>query len=103
MAGFEPTTSRLLSECSTAKLHWLCLGYDRLPRDPSENRSAQSNKQRTTPVGFEPTRAEPTGLAGRRLNHSAKVSWWPTARLPSGDAVDDDAQDKPSINIARQE
>jgi hypothetical protein len=31
-----------------------------------------SNK--TTPVGFEPTRAEPTGLAGRRLNHSAKVS-----------------------------
>ena len=29
---------------------------------------------KTTPVGFEPTRAEPTGLAGRRLNHSAKVS-----------------------------
>ena len=25
-------------------------------------------------MGFEPTRAEPTGLAGRRLNHSAKVS-----------------------------
>ena len=23
MAGFEPTTSRLLSGCSTAKLHWL--------------------------------------------------------------------------------
>ena len=22
MAGFEPTTSRLLSGCSTAKLHW---------------------------------------------------------------------------------
>ena len=33
--------------------------------------SASAN---TTPVGFEPTRAEPTGLAGRRLNHSAKVS-----------------------------
>ena len=30
--------------------------------------------QHATPVGFEPTRAEPTGLAGRRLNHSAKVS-----------------------------
>ena len=29
---------------------------------------------RATPVGFEPTRAEHTGLAGRRLNHSAKVS-----------------------------
>ena len=28
----------------------------------------------TTPVGFEPTRAEPTNLAGWRLNHSAKVS-----------------------------
>ena len=24
MAGIEPTTSRLLSECSTAKLHWQC-------------------------------------------------------------------------------
>ena len=28
----------------------------------------------TTPVGFEPSRAEPIGLASRRLNHSAKVS-----------------------------
>ena len=27
-----------------------------------------------TPVGFEPTRAEPTHLAGERLNHSAKAS-----------------------------
>ena len=27
-----------------------------------------------TPVGFEPTRADPIGLAGRRLNRSAKVS-----------------------------
>ena len=26
------------------------------------------------PVGFEPTRAEPTHLAGERLNHSAKAS-----------------------------
>ena len=31
-------------------------------------------RKKTTPVGFEPTRAEPTGLAGRRLNLSAKVS-----------------------------
>ena len=29
---------------------------------------------RTTPVGFEPTRGNPIGLAGRRLNCSAKVS-----------------------------
>ena len=28
----------------------------------------------TTPMGFEPTRAEPKGLAGLRLNHSATVS-----------------------------
>ena len=28
----------------------------------------------TTPVGFEPTQGDPIGLAGRRLNHSAKVS-----------------------------
>ena len=28
----------------------------------------------TTPVGFEPTRGDPIGLAGRRLNHSAKMS-----------------------------
>ena len=30
--------------------------------------------QETTPVGFEPTRGDPIGLAGRRLNRSAKVS-----------------------------
>ena len=30
--------------------------------------------KKTTPEGFEPSRAEPIGLAGRRLNHSAKVS-----------------------------
>ena len=29
---------------------------------------------KSTPVGFEPTRAEPIGLAGRRLSRSAKVS-----------------------------
>ncbi len=31
-------------------------------------------QQRATPVGFEPTRGDPIGLAGRRLNRSAKVS-----------------------------
>ncbi len=30
---------------------------------------------KTTPEGFEPSRAKPNGLAGRRLNHSAKVSY----------------------------
>ena len=30
--------------------------------------------KQTTPVGFEPTRGDHIGLAGRRLSHSAKVS-----------------------------
>ena len=30
----------------------------------------------TTPVGFEPTRGDPIGLAGRRLNRLAKVSMY---------------------------
>ncbi len=30
----------------------------------------------TTPAGFEPARAEPNSLAGCRLNHSAKVSYY---------------------------
>ena len=34
-----------------------------------------------TPVGFEPTRGDPIGLAGRRLNHSAKVSLYTFDRL----------------------
>ena len=36
-----------------------------------------------TPMGFEPTRAEPIGSAGRRLNHSAKVSWKHQNQCPS--------------------
>ena len=35
---------------------------------------AAQKKINTTPVGFEPTRGDPIGLAGRRLNRSAKVS-----------------------------
>ena len=35
---------------------------------------ANSCQPKTTPVGFEPTRGDPIGLAGRRLNRSAKVS-----------------------------
>ena len=33
-----------------------------------------STSVHATPVGFEPTRGDPIGLAGRRLSHSAKVS-----------------------------
>ena len=37
-------------------------------------RIAALENLKTTPVGFEPTRGDPIGLAGRRLNRSAKVS-----------------------------
>ena len=40
-------------------------------------RARDANIQRTTPVGFKPTRGDPIGLAGRRFNHSAKVSMLP--------------------------
>jgi hypothetical protein len=40
--------------------------------------------QVATPVGFEPTRGDPIGLAGRRLSRSAKVSL--RSRAMSGDA-----------------
>ena len=36
--------------------------------------AGQHPQKKTTPVGFEPTRGDPIGLAGRRLNRSAKVS-----------------------------
>ncbi len=40
------------------------------------------------PVGFEPTRGDPIGLAGRRLNHSAKVSLQASGlRLHAGAAI----------------
>ena len=68
----------------------LCCAGERLGTSTSDSRRA-SNRERgprgpaleeqrvlvatnTTPVGFEPTQGDPIGLAGRRLNHSAKVS-----------------------------
>ena len=35
---------------------------------------AGQHSQKKTPVGFEPTRGDPIGLAGRRISRSAKVS-----------------------------
>ena len=35
---------------------------------------SEGHKKVATPTGFEPVRAEPTHLAGERLNHSAKAS-----------------------------
>ena len=38
------------------------------------NKKASQQCMKATPVGFEPTRGDPIGLAGRRLSRSAKVS-----------------------------
>ena len=39
--------------------------------------------KKATPEGFEPSRAKPNGLAGRRLNHSAKVSYAENTKILS--------------------
>ena len=42
-------------------------------------------KKMSTRMGFEPTRAEPIGLAVQRLNHSATssvVGWWQAEQGP---------------------
>ena len=46
----------------------------------SKQQTTKTLKHNATPVGFEPTRGDPIGLAGRRLSHSAKVS------MSAGDA-----------------
>ena len=38
------------------------------------NKKTSQQCMQTTPVGFEPTRGDPIGLAGQRLNRSANVS-----------------------------
>ena len=49
----------------------------------SSSSKVLSGKERheSTPVGFEPTRGDPIGLAGRRLSRSAKVSSAQATRL----------------------
>ena len=50
----------------------LCQGFHQQAKH--FNSTMPPQHQNTTPVGFEPTRGDPIGLAGRRLNRSAKVS-----------------------------
>ena len=45
------------------------------PRTSRTEVNFLKNKNKTTPMGFEPTRAEHIGLAVQRLNHSATVSY----------------------------
>ena len=52
-----------------------CCGNASLfPRVESSPPLAFRILRKTTPVGFKPMRGDPIGLAGRRLNRSAKVS-----------------------------
>ena len=83
--GFEPARAepigfqvQLLNLSDTLSirnmLSWHTLSMPLLSADTSFFFFTHPDKN-STPVGFEPTRAEPTGLAGRRLNHSAKASY----------------------------
>ena len=47
---------------------------NRLPLATHAYTTAAGTVGKATPVGFEPARGDPIGLAGRRLNRSAKVS-----------------------------
>ena len=56
-------------------LHWTwghTIRNEEVAETPA--RCSGQGSAKTTPVGFEPTRGDPIGLAGRRLSHSAKVS-----------------------------
>jgi hypothetical protein len=55
-------------------------------------------QSKPTPVGFEPTRGDPIGLAGRRLNHSAKVSsGCGVARWPAFSPCSEDSRRRRSL------
>ena len=65
--GFEPTPPKRLELESSA--------LDHSAIEPLHDKLViQVKLKTTTPAGFEPARGDPIGLAGRRLNHSAKVS-----------------------------
>ena len=55
----------------------------------------QTRMGMSTPVEFEPTRGDPIGLAGRRLSHSAKVSYAPEDPLPPAQFAWHDKQCRP--------
>ena len=57
----------------TAHLMRTSAAQAKSPR-PSGQNGVVALTKKTTPVGFEPTRGDPIGLAGRRLSRSAKVS-----------------------------
>ena len=64
-----------LATCELRKCHdiWAAPRGLGVAQDPHESGESWLAKE-STPVGFEPTRGNPIGLAGRRLDRSAKVS-----------------------------
>ena len=62
---WSQTPSRLISIAQDSTLH---------------RAATLTSHFKSTPVGFEPTRGDPIGLAGRRLSRSAKVSSAQSAR-----------------------
>ena len=86
--GLEPPTFRLTAERASRLRHGGFLfpgtqtdkvafpGSCTLPTEHALATCTQWPKS-TTRMGFEPTRAEPIGLAVQRLNHSATSSAWP--------------------------
>ena len=65
---------------------------------------APSASVHATPVGLEPTRGDPIGLAGRRLSHSAKVSmttWEPREYIAPQLIYDGTAQPVPLPPVSK--
>lgn len=80
LLGKARVPPRILMTFGAGRASWLlpvieahcCIIIDAGPGGHASWLSRQHDK--STPVGFEPTRGDPIGLAGRRLSRSAKVS-----------------------------
>ena len=77
--GLEPPTFRLTAERASRLRHGGKLCYCCVLCHVMKT-FFNLTKIFPTRMGFEPTRAEPIGLAVQRLNHSATSSLWQTAR-----------------------
>ena len=73
--GLEPPTFRLTAERASQLRHGGMWVSELIISCPIKSFSNFS-KNFPTRMGFEPTRAEPIGLAVQRLNHSATSSYW---------------------------
>jgi hypothetical protein len=70
-SGCERSRAQFPEQPSLFPWTWLCI---RMGLRMWWRKVGYLENSRTTPVGFEPTRGDPIGSAGRRLNRSAKVS-----------------------------